>query len=287
MMNPWFAVFPILLAVAVSGQDTVFKTETRLVEVYATVQDHHGKYVDGLTQDRFSILEDGKPQPIVAFESESATLACALLLDTTGSMQHALPSVKNAVGSFLDQMRPSDLAAAYSFNTSLSLLQDFTADREAVKRAVLRTRAEGNTALFDAIAQVAHDITPRGGKKAIIVFTDGGDNASVLRAAGAITRAKKTGIPVYAVAEGDALKSQQLLKPLHSIAEESGAQVYEARHLSDIEGIFRDILANVEHTYMLAYKPSAPSDSKWRTIQLAVDGLKNGRIHAKQGYFPE
>lgn len=277
----------LVLAVAAAGQDAVFKTETRLLEIYATVQDQRGHYVDGLTKDRFSLTDEGQPQPIVAFETEASALSCALLLDTTGSMQKALPSVKNAVVTFLNELRPSDSAAAYGFSASLNLLQDFTLDREALKRAILRTRAGGDTALFDAVAQVAHDISARPGKKVIVVFTDGGDNASVLQAAGAIMRAKKSGIPVYAIAEGDALKSSALMKLLRSIAEGSGGEVYEAKRLTDISEILQEILTNTQHTYLLAYKPPAAHDSNWRAIRLSVEGLKKYRLHAKEGYFPE
>jgi Ca-activated chloride channel family protein len=282
-----YLYFSLAVSFAASGQDVLFKSEARLVEVYATVQDQHGRYIEGLTQDRFSVVDEGQPQQLLAFEPESSALSCALLLDTTGSMQKALPSVKNAVLSFLDELRPSDTVAAYSFSAALNLLQDFTLDHESLKRAILRTRAGGNTALFDAVAQVAHEISGRQGKKVIVVFTDGGDNASVLRAESAVTRARKTGIPVYVVAEGDALTSPQLMKLLRSIADGSGANVYEAKHLSDVGAIFHDILASVQHTYMLAYKPPAAPNSNWRAIRLSVDGLKNYHVHAKEGYFPQ
>ena len=279
----WLAV----TATLTSAQDVMFKAGTRLVEIYATVQDQKGRYVDGLAKEQFSVLDEGEPQPILSFESEASALSCALVLDTTGSMQPALPSVKNAVVSFLDELRPADHAAAYAFNSSLNLLHDFTLDRGALKRAILRTRAGGQTALFDAIAQVTHDISRRPGKKVIVVFTDGGDNASVLRASGAILGARKAGIPVYTIAEGEALSNPDTMKLLRSIAEESGAQVYEARRLSDVNDLFQDILNNVEHTYMLSYKPPQAPSTKWRTIRLSVDGLKSYRLHAKEGYFPE
>ena len=89
---------------AVSAQDTpVFKVETRLVEVYATVRDNRGRYLDGLTQDRFQVLDNGVPQTVTAFESNSARLTCALLIDTTGSMASVLPVVKNSVKNLIDE----------------------------------------------------------------------------------------------------------------------------------------------------------------------------------------
>ncbi len=257
------------------------------MEVFATVQDQKGRFVDGLPKERFLLTDEGAPQPIASFESEAASLSCALLLDTTGSMLHALPAVKNAAGAFFDELRPTDFAAAYSFSSAVNLLQDFTVDRDALKRAVVRTRAEGATALFDAIAQVAHEISGRSGKKVILVFTDGDDNASLLRAGSAIERAKKAGIPVYTVAEGDALKTPRTRQLLRSIATESGAMSYEAKKPSDIATIFRDISDSMRHTYLLSYKPPSAAGPKWRAIHLSVDGLKNAKVHAKEGYFPE
>jgi VWFA-related protein len=280
-------LFASSLALLAFGQDVVFRTETRLVEVYATIHDQHGKYVDGLSSEQFRVLDEGQSQPIVAFESQGSALSCALVLDTTGSMQNTLPLVKNAAVSLIDDLRAGDSVAIYGFSTSLNLLQDFTEDRAAAKRALLRTRASGATALFDALAQVTRDISKRQGKKVIVVFTDGADNASVLRAQSAITRAQKCGIPIYTVAEGEALQSKQLLKQLRTIAEGSSGVFYEAKKNADIGPIFRDILASLQHTYMLTYKPPVVEGSKWRTIKLSVVGLGDYRIRAKEGYFPE
>ena len=277
----------LLIGLAAVGQEAVFRTDTRLVEVYATVKDHRGKYLSGLTADQFEIRDEGALQPVVAFEADTSPLSCALLLDTTGSMQAALPVVKNAVAAFAEALRPDDAVAVYSFSTSLNLLQDFTRDRASIRRAVLRTRASGQTALFDAIAQLGHDISSRHGKKVIVVFTDGDDNASVLRAASAITRAKKSGIPVYTVAEGDALKNHELLSQLRTIALGAGGQFYEAKKNGDIATIFQDILENLQHTYLLAYKPPAAESGNWRTIRLALKGVKDYRCNAKEGYYPD
>jgi VWFA-related protein len=75
----------------------VIKVDVRLVEVYATIYDHKGRYVDGLSRDSFQIFEDGKPQEITNFEATTESLSCAILLDTTGSMAEALPRVKYSI----------------------------------------------------------------------------------------------------------------------------------------------------------------------------------------------
>ena len=265
----------------------VFRVNARLVEVYATVRDHDGRYLDFLPKERFEIRDNGEPQPVAAFESNAERLSCAVLLDTTGSMTEMLPVVKNSVVRMIDALRDEDSIAVYSFTTALNRLQDFTADKAAAKQAVLRTRAGGATALFDAISQLAHEIESQSGKKAIVVFTDGDDNASLLNARAAVQRAKKSGVPVYAIAEGEALSKKELLNELKDIAETTGAQSYEARKSSDIARIFQEITADLQHTYMLAYHPPPASGQRWRTIELIVTGLKGAKIRAKQGYVPE
>ena len=257
------------------------------MEVYATIRDNHGRYLDGLTRDRFQVLDNGVPQTVTAFESNSAKLTSAILLDTTGSMAAVLPMVKHSVMNLIDQLRDEDSVGIYSFNTRLDRRQDFTTDKSAAKQAVLRTRAEGATALFDAIAELAYEIAPQSGKKAIIVFTDGADNSSLLNAQAAVNRAKKAGVPVYAIAEGDALSSKHLLEELKEVAQMTGAQSYLAHKTSEIGTIFEQISGDLQHTYMLAFQPPPNPDPKWRTIQLTVSGLKDPRIRAKEGYLPE
>ena len=273
---------------AMTGQDQlVFRADSRLVEVYATIRDQNGRYLDGLPRERFQLRDNGELQPLAAFESNAGKFSCAILLDTTGSMTAVLPVVKNSVIHMIDELRDEDAVAIYSFSTGLNQLADFTTDKSAAKQAVLRTRASGSTALFDSVSELAREMSPRAGKKAIVVFTDGDDNASVLNIKAAVQRAKRAGVPVYAIAEGDALKSRNLLGELKDIAEMTGGQSYQVHKTSEIAGIFEAITNDLQHTYMLAYQAPAGAERHWRTIELTVDGLKSGKIRSKEGYLPE
>jgi len=272
---------------ALSQDNTVFRVETRLVEVFATVRDHNGRYIDGLPVQRFEVRDNGEVQRITTFESNTSQFACAILLDTTGSMAAALPAVKNSVLKIIDDLRETDSVAVYGFSAGVVRLQDFTTDKAAAKQAVLRTRPGGATALFDAVSQVAREIAPRAGKKAIVVFTDGDDNASLLNARAAVQRAKKTGVPIFTIAEGDALKRKPLLNQLADIADTTGGASYEAWKTNDATLIFRKIFEGLRHTYLLAYRPPASSGQSWRTIQVVISGEKDARIRAKEGYIPE
>src|SRR5215469_3386306 len=276
-------------SVVASAQDSLatIKVSVRLVEVYATVLDHKGKYVDGLGRDDFQILEDGKPQRISIFESNAGALSCAILLDTTGSMREALPRVKNSVTKLIDELAPQDSVAIFTFDDHLTVRQDFTTDKDAAKRAVLRTRAEGSTALFDAISEASEELAKRRGKKAFIFFTDGNDNASSLTASGAITHAKKVGIPLYAIAEGEATHSADLGKVLNELSESTGGVAYRVKRADGIEEIFHTIADNLRHLYLMSYKPGEVADGRWRKIDILVSGVGDYKLRAKQGYFPQ
>jgi Ca-activated chloride channel homolog len=264
------------------------KVEVHLVEVYATVYDHKGGYVDGLARDSFQVFDDGKSEQITNFETSGQSLSCGILLDTTGSMAEALPRVKNSIVRLIDTLDPQDSVAIYTFDSRLTVRQEFTTDKQAAKRAILRTRAEGQTALFDALSEAAQEVAGRAGKKALIVFTDGDDNASVLNATAAVTRAKKLGIPLYAIAEGEATRSHNLRKILDDLSERTGGTAYQVKKASEIEEVFQKIAEDLKHLYMIGYQPPANTrDSNWHKIEVAVRGVKDYRIRAREGYFPQ
>src|SRR5712664_217475 len=264
------------------------KVEVHLVEVYATVHDHKGGYVDGLARDNFQVFDDGQAERITNFETSGQSLSCGILLDTTGSMAEALPRVKNSIVKLIDALDPLDSVGIYTFDSRLTVRQEFTTDKQAAKRAILRTRAEGQTALFDALSQAAQEVAGRAGKKALIVSTDGDDNASVLNATAAVTRAKKLGIPLYAIAEGEATRSHNLRKILDELSERTGGTAYQVKKASEIEEVFQKIAEDLKHLYVIAYQPPAnANDAKWHKIEVAIRGVKDYRIRAREGYFPQ
>lgn len=283
------AALSIISVLSLLGQDSapLFKVDVRLVDVYATIYDHKGRYVDGLTRERFSLSDNGTKQPLVSFENSTSSLSCAILLDTTGSMNAVLPMVKNAIMKFIDQLNPDDSVAVYTFNSTLQVNQEFTRDKDAAKRAVLRTRARGETALYDSISQAASALVRQPGKKALVVFTDGQDNASVLNKNAAVKRAKKLGIPLYAIAEGDALKSKELMKTLEDLSNATGGTAYALAKAGKVGDVFADIAQDLQHVYMMSYKAPPGNEGDWRRIGIVVSGIKDYRIRAKEGYISE
>ena len=291
-LTTWLALS--VITVSAQGQlyadtlkaDTI-KVNVRIVEVYATVFNRQQKAVDGLTRDDFQLLEDGHPQIIDKFESNEGAISCAILIDSTGSMASVLPHVRNSVGRLIEELGPKDSVAVYTFNTRLDVRQPFTTDKAKAKKAIFATRAEGRTALFDAIALAARETGKAQGKKALIVFTDGADNASALSATTATKTAREIGIPVYTIAEGDAVRTPELKKLLKDLSQDTGASTYEVKSLQDVDTVFDSVSRDLKHLYLLTYKPTAsPSETNWRRISVSVKGQSDLHVRSKEGYFP-
>jgi Ca-activated chloride channel homolog len=277
------------LTVAAAQQSmTTLHVSARLVEVPVTVLDTRGHYVDGIGPGDFRVIENGQAQKIKFFEGSGGFISCAILLDTTGSMEKALPRLKNSVVRFIDELGPEDSVAIYSFSERLIRQQELTKDKAAAKRSVLRMRAAGRTALFDALTDVSGEISSQPGKKVVVVFTDGDDNASVLTAQAAVGRATKNGVPIFSIAEGEATESPRLKKILTDLSRSTGGETYEVDDMKDIEEIFMKISSALQHIYLITYQPPLePDDGKWRHIEVFVGDEKSYRIRAKEGYFPK
>jgi VWFA-related protein len=202
-------------------------------------------------------------------------------------MEAFLPTLKIAVSQFIDELRPEDEIGLYTFTTSLRLAQPFTSDKKLLKQAVMRTRAAGGTALFDAVSNATRDLEKRKGKKALVLFTDGADNASSLNSAGASRRARLAGVPIYTIAEGEALQDHALLKTLEELARDSGGLPFRMDKAGKIGEMFTAIVHNLSNTYLLAWKLPDSAGDAWRPIKVAVKGEPDAKIRARQGYYPQ
>lgn len=266
--------------------EAIFRADGRLVEVWATVTDSRGRYVDNLSASQFTILERQQAQEMVAFESRATPVSVALLLDTTGSMQAALPALKNAAMKLMDELRTGDSAAVYSFNSSVTELQPFTTDLSAAKRAVLHTHALGETALYDALARVSRDLAGRPGKKVIVVFTDGNDNSSTLTTDTAILRAKATGVPVYTIAQGEALLYPAFVKQLAEVSKATGGEAFVIHDPSEIGAVFEKVSEELTHGYLLTFAPPPAQDRALHAIEVTLQ-TKGLKPRFREGYYPQ
>jgi VWFA-related protein len=171
-------------------EEDVVRISTTLVTVTVNVKDHHGKVVPNLGRGDFRLFEDGVEQEILYFDSprelentrsESILpLTVAVLLDVSDSTQSKLDQIQQAAIAFLDDLQVDDRVAIIAFDKNASVLAVATNDRKILREAIMRTRTGGGTSLYSAVdIAINHSLSRISGRKAIVLFTDGVDTASV------------------------------------------------------------------------------------------------------------
>ena len=153
----------------------VLKTDTSLVTVPIVAVTNDGKYVPDLTQNEFSITEDGVKQEVAFFATVSAPFHVILVLDTSASTREKLGHIRRAAIAFVDQLQPGDRVKVISFDDQVRDLNDFTNDRALLRSAINRTESGQNTKVYDAVELALNSIRTIQGRKAIVLFSDGMD----------------------------------------------------------------------------------------------------------------
>jgi VWFA-related protein len=240
----------------------VFSARVDLAVLHAVVHDVRGNPVTQLSREAFTILENGHPQPLALFVADDSPMTVGLLLDSSGSMRGAREDLATAVAAFADASNPRDELFALSFNERVraALPNDvlFTNDRDLLLEALARSwNPVGRTALYDAIrAGAAQAARGRFPGKALIVVSDGGDNASAMGLNGLIDEIRRSNVVVYAVIFADPLEGNEGVKPLRRIAELSGGTLLQPHGGVRISAALERIAGDIRYGYTLAYTPS-------------------------------
>ena len=153
----------------------ILKTDTDLVTVPVTATDHGGVSIIDLRQEEFAITEDGVPQQIAFFGKVSAAFHVVLMLDTSSSTQNKLIEIQQAAYAFVEQLQPVDRVKVISFDDQVKDLNEFTNNRDVLRRAIQGTRAGKGTKVYDAVELALNTIRNIRGRKAIVLFSDGMD----------------------------------------------------------------------------------------------------------------
>jgi Ca-activated chloride channel family protein len=268
--------------------DEPIKIDSSVVVLNATITDAKGKAVSGLNQTLFKVFEDGKEQSIDFFAAEKTPFAAVILLDSSGSMEQRISLARSAAINFLDGLRPDDNVAIYNFDSKVTLVQDFSNNRDITER-IFDLKADGMTALNDAIYQAAQELEKRTEKrKAIIVLSDGADTKSKRNADKALKAALAANATVYTVDMSsiemgvkERVQSQAALK---NFAEKSGGRFIPVAGGVALRDAFKEIVNELGAQYTITYLPTNKAkDGKWREIEVRV-AKPNLNIRTRKGY---
>ena len=271
-------------AVKTRELEYVEAVDVDVVQVTAVVTDQQGRFVSGLTRENFKIREDGKLQTITSFAAENTPLELVAAIDVSSSVQAALPGMKRAAARFLGGLEPRDQATVLGFNDNTFTLARRSADQVVRERAIGRLAAWGGTALYDAIVEALAVVGEQGGRRSVVLFTDGDDQSSHTSMDDAMAKAEASDAMIYAIGQGRAVHTKELQSLLQRLTASTGGLAFFADDTSKLDGIFADILADLHHQYVLAYPaPDDKRDGKWHRLSVEVEGGKY-HVRARQGY---
>jgi VWFA-related protein len=184
-----------------SEQDVeTLKIDTNLVTVPVIAISRTGSYIADLKKEEFKLTEDGVAQEIAFLASIDAPFYVVLMLDTSGSTKEKLPLIQSAAMSFLEQIRPNDKVKIISFDGELRNWNDFTGDKTILRSAISKTRTGGGTRVYDAVQLALDSLRPIQQRKAIVLFSDGGDAYSQRSSAESTVRdLDESGVIVYPI----------------------------------------------------------------------------------------
>ncbi|MBK8316802.1 MAG: VWA domain-containing protein [Acidobacteria bacterium] len=282
-------------ACAAGPDDEIISLETNLVVLNVTVTDARAgareRYVSGLQAEDFNVFEDNARQKIESFGFEETPFASAILLDTSASMERKLSLERAACANFVEGIREGDCFAIFSFgNAKVRKLQDFTEIRD-IPDAVWDMRADGNTPLYDAIAQASEALAGRRERRrAILIVSDGADTQSRVSLDQALRKALAAHVLVYSVDMSDAsvygsAGRDSGAEVLKSLAVKTGARFFKSPGGSQLREAFSSTVEELRHQYTITYESTNDrQDGKWRAVSVKVkDPLLN--LRTRQGYY--
>jgi Ca-activated chloride channel homolog len=266
--------------------------DVALVVLHATVIDRQGGFVSDLGQHDFEVFEDGKPQQIRVFTNEDVPVTVGLVVDHSSSMRPKLAEVTAAARTFVKLSNPEDEMFVVNFNEHVSLGLParirFTASVAQLENAIAAAPADGQTALYDAIAKALDELKAGSrDKKVLIVVSDGGDNASALSRAQVMKLADQSSAVIYTIGvfdEDDADRNPGMLKRL---AQVTGGEAFIAGQISEIGAISERIARDIRHQYTIGYAPANLShDGASHTIRVhaSVKGLERLSVRTRTSY---
>jgi Ca-activated chloride channel homolog len=273
----------------------IFRSGVDLVRLTAVVRDRKGRFAKDLTVRDFQILDNGETQPIADFRHDLSGVSVALLFDISGSMESRLVDARDAAAHVLSWLEADrDEAAIFTFDTRLDEIAGFQSGIQALPDSLASLKPFGATSLNDAIAETAKRAASREGRRrAVIVFTDGNDTASLKTPSEVSAIASAIDVPVYIVGivplidnpAGDqslVAGRSALEGSLSDLASWTGGHAFVASTPSQRSQTAREIVDELRQQYLLAFESSGKPG--WHPLVVRARD-KDLTVRARSGYI--
>jgi Ca-activated chloride channel family protein len=257
--------------------------DVQLVQVPVVVTDVRGEPVLDLDRSAFRLFDDEVEHRITTFGVADAPMAAALVFDSSRSMKGRIADARTAVEQFLGTAMPEDQFALVRFSDKAELLSSFTNDPAEISRKLGMVEPRGWTSLFYAIYLSTHEVRKaHNPRRALVVFSDGGDNNSRYSEGELISLLREADVRVYAVSMFERPRS------LERMAEETGGRAFWVKRIEDLPAAVETLSRQIRSEYMIGYDPGdVPSDGKYHRIRIEVRppaGVAGLRASWRHGY---
>ena len=276
-----------------SAKDFKLSVDVDLVIFNVTVTDAKGRSVKGLSKSDFRIIEAGQEQPIQFVRPEDTPATVGLVIDNSGSMRRKRAEVIDAALAFAESSNPQDEMFIVNFNErvfmGLPAGKTFTNDLPTLRNALANTRAEGKTALYDGVSAALKQL--QAGtlqRKALVVLSDGGDNASGAHENDVLALAGESNATIYTIAIDDPDDKDQNPKVLEDLAKLTAGEWYRVKSLDELSGIWQKIAGGIRDQYTIGYmSKNRTHDGTFRNVKVIATGKDGKALHvrARKGYI--
>ncbi len=263
-----------------------------MVVLQTTVLTRRGGFVKGLRQSNFQVFENAQQQSIQLFRHEDSAVAIGLIIDNSGSMKRKHPAVLAAAKAFARNSNPKDELFVINFNEQVTLglpqTKMFSANARELERALPVSAGGGKTALFDALEMgLDHIRSLKQEKKALILVSDGGDNASTHTAEQVITHATNSDVVIYTI--GLFGKEADMTDPafMKEVAAVTGGEAFFPARPNQAANSCKRIAQTIRSEYSLGYSPKRDdAPGTFRAIKVNVRTRKREVLIARtrKGY---
>ena len=257
------------------------RVQTDLVNILASVTDANGRPIPDLTQDDFSLSEEGVPQKIERFEAQTnRPLDLALMVDSSMSAYKDMKFETDAAARFIQQVvRPGDTLGVFEFDESVTQLSDFSDNVSKLQDAVRHIQLGAGTSIYDALVLGSNALRrrPAGRRRAIVLVTDGGETTSVSKFEDARRVAVDSGTLLYTIiirpVKNENGRNTAGEHALITITDSTGGAMFILDDMSQLNEMFDRINRELRTQYLLGYYPQpAPPPGSYRHVQLDVKG---------------
>ncbi|MDQ6700743.1 MAG: VWA domain-containing protein [Acidobacteriota bacterium] len=274
-----------------SPDETIFRSDTRLVELHATVTDKAGALLTDLPQSAFQLFENDTPQEIKVFRREDVPVSLGLIVDNSASMGDKRDKVASAALALVRASNPNDEVFIMKFSDRPSLARDFTRNIQELESGLKKIDPSGTTAMRDAlmigIEHLKHGAV--NDKKVLLVVTDGNDNSSFETLDHLLQSARQSGILIYGIgllSAEEPREAARAKKALDTLTVATGGEVFYPKDLAEVDEIAHHVAHDLRNQYILAYNPSDQrQDGSFRRIRVTVREPAGAIVKTRSGYY--